>query len=128
MEEKTKITSSDGTSSLKLPSTSVTVPAVVPFIRIFTPGSVRDRFLKNRFDAEFHSTLHRISRNHTILRFLHMLYTLFKVVLSRHINSKAEVTKVDTQRDLLNELKGDKTSGFREKMSIHPKVYLDKVD
>ena len=90
--------------------------------------NTQDRFLKNRFDAEFHSMLYEISGNKTILRFQQMLYPIFNLVHSGYITSKAEVRNAVTHRDLLNELKGDRPAGFREKMSLHLKVYLDKVD
>ncbi|HLU89189.1 MAG TPA: GntR family transcriptional regulator [Cyclobacteriaceae bacterium] len=88
----------------------------------------QDRYLKNRFDAEFHSMLYEISGNQTILRFQQMLYPIFNLVHGGYITSKAEVTDAVTHRDLLNELKGGTPASFREKMSIHLQVYFDKVE
>ena len=90
--------------------------------------NTQDRFLKNRYDAEFHSMLYEISGNKTLLRFQKMLHPIFNLVHSGQIISKTEVKNAVIHRDLLNDLKFGTPSTFREKMSIHLKVYFDKVD
>lgn len=90
--------------------------------------NTRDRFMKNRFDAEFHAMLYEISGNQTILRFQKMLYPIFNFVHSGQIISKTEVKNAVTHRHLLTELKEGTPSSFRDKMSIHLKVYFDNVD
>lgn len=90
--------------------------------------NTRDRFLKNRFDAEFHAMLYEISGNQTILRFQKMLYPIFNFVHSGQIIGKTEVKNAVTHRHLLTELKEGTPSTFRDKMSIHLKVYFDNVD
>ena len=88
----------------------------------------KDKFLKNRYDVEFHSMLYEISGNQTLLRFQKMLLPIFNLVHSGQIISKSEVKNAVTHRDLLTELQKGTPAAFREKMSIHLKVYLDKVD
>ncbi len=90
--------------------------------------NTQDRFLKNRFDAEFHSMLYEISGNKTIMRFQKMLYPIFNFVHSGQIIGKTDVKNAVTHRHLLSELKDGNPSSFREKMSVHLKVYFDKVD
>ncbi|SHM53791.1 DNA-binding transcriptional regulator, FadR family [Cyclobacterium lianum] len=90
--------------------------------------NTKDRFLKNRYDAEFHSMLYEISGNQTLLRFQKMLHPIFNFVHSGQIIGKTEVKNAVKHRDLLNELKEGTPSSFREKMSIHLKVYFDNVD
>jgi GntR family transcriptional repressor for pyruvate dehydrogenase complex len=88
----------------------------------------QDRFLKNRFDAEFHAMLYEISGNQTLLRFQKMLYPIFNFVHSGQIIGKTEVKNAVTHRHLLTELQDGTASSFRDKMSIHLKVYFDNVD
>ena len=88
----------------------------------------KDKFLKNRYDAEFHSMLYEISGNQTLLRFQKMLLPIFNLVHSGQIIGKTEVKNAVTHRDLLFDLQHGTPSSFREKMSTHLKVYLDKVD
>lgn len=88
----------------------------------------QDRFMKNRYDAAFHSMLYEISGNQTILRFQKMLYPIFNFVHSGFITGKTEVKNAVTHRDLLQDLKDENPSSFRENMSIHLKVYFDKVE
>jgi len=88
----------------------------------------KDRFLKNRYDVAFHSMLYEISGNQTLLRFQKMLLPIFNLVHSGQIISKSEVKNAVTHRDLLVDLQQGTPESFREKMSIHLKVYLDKVD
>jgi len=88
----------------------------------------KDRFLKNRYDVAFHSMLYEISGNQTLLRFQKMLLPIFNLVHSGQIISKSEVKNAVTHRDLLLDLQQGTPQSFREKMSIHLKVYLDKVD
>jgi DNA-binding FadR family transcriptional regulator len=88
----------------------------------------KDRFLKNRYDVEFHSMLYEISGNQTLLRFQKMLLPIFNLVHSGQIISKSEVKNAVTHRDLLVDLQKGTPKSFREKMSIHLKVYLDTVE
>jgi len=88
----------------------------------------KDRFIKNRYDVAFHSMLYEISGNQTLLRFQKMLLPIFNLVHSGQIISKSEVKNAVTHRDLLLDLQQGTPQSFREKMSIHLKVYLDKVD
>ncbi|WP_154852546.1 FadR/GntR family transcriptional regulator [Cyclobacterium xiamenense] len=90
--------------------------------------NTKDRFLKNRFDAEFHSMLYEISGNQTLLRFQKMLYPIFNLVHSGQIIGKTAVRNAVSHRDLLQDLKVGTPSSFREKMSVHLKVYFDNVD
>jgi hypothetical protein len=57
-----------------------------------------------------------------------MLHPIFNLVHSGQIIGKPEVKNAVIHRDLLNELKEGSPSSFREKMSVHLKVYFDKVD
>ncbi len=72
--------------------------------------------------------LYEISGNQTLLRFQKMLHSIFNLVHSGQIIGKTEVKNAIIHRDLLNELKEGTPSSFREKMSIHLKVYSDSVD
>lgn len=89
--------------------------------------STDDRLIKTRCDADFHATLYKISGNKTIQRFQKMLQPIFNYVYNGTIVSRSEVKNPVTHRHLLEALKNETSSRFREKMKIHLQVYFDTI-
>ncbi|MCB0688036.1 MAG: FadR family transcriptional regulator [Saprospiraceae bacterium] len=86
-----------------------------------------DRLIKTRCDADFHALLYKISGNNTILRFQKMLQPIFNYVYNGTIPGRSQVKNPVTHRHLLESLRNETSSKFREKMKIHLQVYFDTI-
>jgi len=81
-----------------------------------------------KIDVEFHSTLYKISGNHTIMRFQNMLLPIFDYVdHDLHVKSQHITDKYVSHRVLLNTLKNGSPEDFRINMRKHLSNYFEKI-
>jgi DNA-binding FadR family transcriptional regulator len=87
-----------------------------------------DKIEHVRFDAQFHSTLYKISGNKTIQRFQKMLLPIFDYVdKGIHVKSQTKNADYVSHRVLLNTLKNGTPEEFRTKMKNHLLNYYKKL-
>lgn len=81
-----------------------------------------------KIDVEFHSTLYKISGNHTILRFQNMLLPIFDYVDHElHVKSQQITDNYVSHRVLLNTLRNGSIEEFQSNMRKHLSNYFEKI-